>query len=173
MAAFKKYLLYGFGAVALMFIGILLNLQITNWNDARKAAADDQANTKINANPFVGSWLLDSVSQLDSAGESKVTEVFKDGLIIYSADGYMSAVLTYTDNHVDNPGLDAGYCGKYEFNQEESYVSHLRDVIAINNNTENEVFVRDYLFSDDGKYLTLSPREAKWKGTSLTWKKVD
>ena len=56
-------------------------------------------------------------------------------------------------------------------NKEEAYVSHLRDVIAINNDTENEIFVRDYLFSEDGKTLTLSPREAIWKGTSITWKK--
>ena len=173
MVAFKKYLLYGFGAIALMFIGILMNLQINNWNEARKAAFDEHAQTKINANPFVGSWRLDSVSQLDSAGQSSVTEVFKDGLIIYSADGYMSAVLTYTDDHIENPSLDVGYCGKYEINQQEEYVSHLRDVIAINNDTENEIFVRDYLFSDDEKFLTLSPREANWNGTSLTWKKVE
>ena len=100
-------------------------------------------------------------------------EVFKDGLIIYSADGYMSAILTYTDDHVENPGLDVGYCGKYKINQKEEFVSHLRDVIAINNETENVTFVRDYQFSDDGNFLTLSPREAKWKGTSLTWKKVE
>ena len=58
MAAFKKYLLYGFGAIALMLIGILLNLQINNWNEARKAAFAEQAQTKTIANPFVGSWRL-------------------------------------------------------------------------------------------------------------------
>ena len=165
-----KYFLY---ALALVIIGVLLNMQVTNWNDARKAALNDYAKTNIAANSFVGSWLLDSVSQLDSSGQSKVTAVFKKGLIIYSADGYMSAVLTYTDDHKENPGIDVGYCGQYELNQEEKYVRHLRDVIAINNTTENEVFVRDYLFSEDNKFLTLSPREAKWKGTSLTWKKVE
>jgi|GEM_PF-3505070 len=167
MGSAGKYLLIAVGALALVFIGILMNLQISNWNEGRKAAFEESTNL------FVGSWLLDSVSQLDSVGQSQVAEVFKDGLIIYSGDGYMSAVLTYTDDHIDNPGLDVGYCGKYEINQNESYVSHLRDVIAINNETENVIFVRDYQFSDDKNYLTLSPRESKWKGTSLTWKKVE
>jgi hypothetical protein len=150
-----------------MFIGILINLQINNWNEARKAAIEESAN------PFIGSWLLDSVSQLDSVGQPQITEVFKAGLIIYSADGYMSAILTYADDHLESPSLDVGYCGKYMLNQKEAYVSHLRDVIAISDETENEIFVRDYQFSEEGNYLTLSPREAKWKGTSLTWKKVE
>ena len=168
-----KTFLFAAGAIILMFIGILMYVQITNWNETRKAAAAKYDETRTVANPFIGSWLLDSVNQLDSADQSQVSQVFKVGLIIYSADGYMSAVLTYTDDHTETPGIDVGYCGKYEINHEESYVSHLRDVIAINNDTENEIFVRDYQFSADGNYLALSPREERWKGTSLTWEKVE
>ena len=64
------------------------------------------------------------------------------------------------------------YCGRYEFNEEESLVSNLWDVIAIKANTEHEVFVRDYEFTDDNQLLILSPREDTWLGTSLTWKRV-
>ncbi len=173
MSATIKYLLIAVGVIVLMLIGILMNTQVSNWNEARKAAAAEYEETRTISNPFVGSWLLDYVKQLDSTGIAQVAQVFKTGLIIYSADGYMSAILTYVENHSEYPGLDVGYCGKYNFNLEASYVNHLRDVIAINNETENQIFIRDYHFSDDGNYLTLSPREDKWKGTSLTWKKVE
>lgn len=125
------------------------------------------------ANPFVGAWLLDHVTQADSTGTDQIVDVFSDGLIMYSDDGYMSAILTYSEDYGDTPGLDVGYCGRYEYDVEDTFVSHLRDVIAINVDTEHEVFVRDYEFSVDGKLLTLSPREDTWKGTSLTWRRVE
>ncbi len=133
----------------------------------------DQSSSISESNPFVGAWLLDHVTQQDSTGTNQMVDVFSEGLIIYSDDGYMSAILTYAENYGDTPGLDVGYCGRYELNSEETYVSHLRDVIAINADTEHEVFVRDYEFSDDYKLITLSPREDTWKGTSLTWKRVE
>jgi len=139
-------------------------------------AKEDQSNSipsEKEANPFVGTWLLDHVTQEDSSGADQMVDVFNKGLIMYSDDGYMSAILTYSAGYGDRPGLDVGYCGRYELNTEETFVSHLRDVIAINADTENEVFVRDYVFSDDNKLLTLSPREDTWKGTSLTWKRVE
>ena len=133
----------------------------------------NQSSSNPAVNPFVGAWLLDQVVQEDSTGVNQMVDVFSEGLIMYSADGYMSAILTYAEDYGETPGLDVGYCGRYELNTDETYVSHLRDVIAINADTEHEVFVRDYEFSDDGKLLTLSPRENTWKGTSLTWKRVD
>jgi len=33
---FSKYLLYAFGEIVLVVIGILIALQINNWNEARK-----------------------------------------------------------------------------------------------------------------------------------------
>jgi uncharacterized membrane protein YgaE (UPF0421/DUF939 family) len=33
---FSKYLLYAFGEIVLVMIGILLALQVNNWNEAKK-----------------------------------------------------------------------------------------------------------------------------------------
>ena len=68
--------------------------------------------------------------------------------------------------------MDVGYCGKYEVNEKETFVRHIRDVITINSDNEEGVFVRDYKFSPDCNLLTLSPRETNRQGMSLTWKRV-
>ncbi|MDX1702399.1 MAG: hypothetical protein R3250_17355 [Melioribacteraceae bacterium] len=152
-----------------LIIPVFLNISCTQ----QKPSPNTEATTIESVNPFVGSWLLDSVVQINEAGDPEKVNVFKEGIIMYSHDGYMSAILTYFDDYGETPGLDVGYCGRYELNEEEGYVNHLRDVIAINADTENEIFTRDYILSEDGKYLTLSPRENTWKGTSLTWKRVE
>lgn len=141
--------------------------------DPRKEEQSGSVPSGEETNPFVGAWLLDHVTQEDSTGTNQIVDVFSKGLIMYSEDAYMSAILTYSEDYGDTPGLDVGYCGRYEFDTKETFVSHLRDVIAINADTENELFVRDYEFSDDNMLLTLSPRENTWKGTSLTWKRVE
>ena len=38
---FSKYLLYAVGEILLVMIGILLALQVNNWNEARKSRADE------------------------------------------------------------------------------------------------------------------------------------
>ena len=38
----KKYLLYAIGEIFLVVIGILIALQINNWNEARKLRASEQ-----------------------------------------------------------------------------------------------------------------------------------
>lgn len=150
---------------------LLINITLIACAPSRESEPGSIPSEK-EASPFVGAWLLDHVTQKDSTVSEQMVDVFSKGLIMYSADGYMSAILTYSENYGNTPGLDVGYCGRYEINTGAAYISHLRDVIAINTNTENEVFIRDYKFSDDKKLLTLSPREDTWKGTSLTWKRV-
>ena len=125
------------------------------------------------SNPFVGAWLLDHVTREDSTGNIQTVDMFSRALLMYSEDGYMSAILSYSEAFADAPGQDVGYCGRYEIDTGKRSVSHLRDVIAINSDTEGIIYVRDYAFSDDNKVLTLSPREASRKGMSLTWKRVD
>ncbi len=159
--------------LGLMMISLFLVLIFMFSCNRDTEGSTSSATTENATNPFVGTWLLDHVTQRDTTGIDQVTDVFRKGLIMYSADGYMSAILTYSDDNGNTPGLDVGYCGRYELNTDESYVRHLRDVIAINVDTENEVFVRDYSFSEDNKLLTLSPRENKWKGTSLIWRRVE
>jgi hypothetical protein len=152
---------------SLFFIFTLISCGTSKEDQSSSIPSEEEAN------PFVGAWLLDHVTQEDSSGTNQIVDVFSKGLIMYSEDGYMSAILTYSEDYGNTPGLDVGYCGRYEFNTEETSISHLRDVIAINADTENEVFVRDYSFSADNNLLTLSPREDTWKGTSLTWKRVE
>ena len=89
----------------------------------------------------MGVWLLHHVTQEDSTGAIQIADVFHKGLIMYSADGYISAILIYSGNYSDTPELDVGYCGHYEINLEEKYVSHLRDVIAINSDNKKEICV--------------------------------
>ena len=153
------------------YLPLLLLSMLLSFCDSAGPARSNAA--EPDTNPFVGAWLLDHVTQKDSTDADQEVEVFDQGLIMYSADGYMSAILTYTDNYGETPGLDVGYCGRYEYDEEDTSVSHLRDVIAINADTEHEIFVRDYKFSKDNQFLTLSPREDTWRGTSLTWKRVE
>ncbi len=132
----------------------------------------DITKPKKDKDAFVGSWLLDHVTLTSENGEEEEADVFSTGLIIYSADGYMSAVLTRSESQKENPGMDVGYCGRYEINEEETYVRHIRDVITINSENEEGVFVRDYEFSPDRNTLVLSPRESNRQGMSLTWKRA-
>ena len=43
-----KFFLYG---IILIIIAVLINLQVQNWNETRKAAAEEQATTKAIENP--------------------------------------------------------------------------------------------------------------------------
>jgi hypothetical protein len=66
---------------------------------------------KITKDSFIGTWHLVSIS-----------DGFVDkGLIMYSSDGQMSAILSKNDSML------LGYSGKYEINLKESYVTHFRD----------------------------------------------
>ena len=131
----------------------------------------DITKPKKDKDAFIGTWLLDHVTLASDNGE-EVADVFSAGLIIYSEDGYMSAVLTRSESQKENPGMDVGYCGRYEVNEKETYVRHIRDVITINSENEEGVFVRDYEFSPDRNTLILSPRESNRQGMSLTWKRA-
>lgn len=114
-------------------------------------------NDKITKDAFIGTWHLVSIS-----------DGFVDkGLIMYSQDGQMSAILSKNDSML------LGYSGRYEINLKESYVIHFRDfysTLPYPNKTKTTIFVRDFIFSNDGQTLTLKPRESK--GLSLIWKKV-
>lgn len=43
MKKFKKYFLYAIIALVLMIISALINLQVSNWNEARKAAHEENS----------------------------------------------------------------------------------------------------------------------------------
>lgn len=157
----SKTLLFSF------VIFIISSCEATKENQSSSFLTEEEPNL------FAGTWLLDHVTWEDSTGTIEMVDVFSKALLMYSDDGYMSAILTYSEDYGDSPGLDVGYCGRYKLNTEDSSVSHFRDMIVINADSENVVYVRDYSFSDDKKLLTLSPREDIRKGMSLTWRRVE
>lgn len=43
MSKTKKYLLYALLILVILFVGALINLQVSNWNEARKKAAEEES----------------------------------------------------------------------------------------------------------------------------------
>ncbi len=114
-------------------------------------------NSNDDKTAFIGTWHLVSINDT----------VVDKGVIIYSTDGQMTAVLSKKDGEI------IGYSGKYELNIKEGYVTHFRDfygMLPYTNDTTVPAYVRDYELSADKKTLILSPREEK--GLKLTWKKI-
>jgi hypothetical protein len=108
-------------------------------------------------NELVGTWHLTTKGQ----------NIFDKGVIIYSADGQMSVILSKKDSVV------TGYSGKYELNSKAHFVSHYRDYYALLpyvNDSTPPIWIRDYTLSEDKKTLTLSPREDT--SFSLIWERV-
>ncbi|MBP6094183.1 MAG: hypothetical protein KA514_07335 [Cytophagaceae bacterium] len=106
---------------------------------------------------FIGTWHLMSIN----------SNTVDKGVIMYSPDGHMAAMLSKKDTIV------IGYSGRYKINPQESIVTHFRDFYSILPHPRPDIvpiFIRDYSFSQDGQVLTLKPKEIK--GQELVWKKV-
>jgi hypothetical protein len=106
---------------------------------------------------FIGTWHLTSIN----------SNTVDKGVIMYSPDGQMAAMLSKNDTIV------IGYSGTYEINTKESIVTHYRDFYSILPHPRPDItpiFIRDYSFSENGQVLTLRPKEIK--GQALIWKKV-
>ena len=71
---FSKYLIYAIGEIILVVVGILIALQINNWNEARK---DDKALKEYLMK--IRSHTLEDLQQLDqiSAGRKMIAESCK------------------------------------------------------------------------------------------------
>jgi hypothetical protein len=106
---------------------------------------------------FIGTWHLMSIN----------SNTVDKGVIMYSPDGHMAAMLSKKDTIV------IGYSGRYQINAAESNVTHFRDFYSILPHPRPDIvpiFIREYAFSQDGQVLTLKPKEIK--GQELVWKKV-
>jgi hypothetical protein len=91
---------------------------------------------KIAKKPFIGTWHLTSIN----------TNTVDKGVLMYSPDGQMTAMLSLKDTIV------IGYSGKYEINTKESIVTHFRDFYSILPHPRPDIvpiFIRDYSFSQD------------------------
>ena len=112
---------------------------------------------KLTQKKFIGTWHLMSIN----------SNTVDKGVIMYSPDGHMAAMLSKKDTIV------IGYSGRYQINPGESKVTHFRDFYSILPHPRPDIvpiFIRDYSFSEDGQILTLKPKESK--GQELLWKKV-
>ena len=112
---------------------------------------------KLTQKKFIGTWHLMSIN----------SNTVDKGVIMYSPDGHMAAMLSKKDTIV------IGYSGRYQINPGESKVTHFRDFYSILPHPRPDIvpiFIRDYSFSEDGQILTLKPKEIK--GQELVWKKV-
>ena len=67
---FTKYLFYAFGEIALVMVGILLALQVNNWNEERKVKAEEQV--------LLGNLLED----LRSAGDQSSSFIIKEEKLV-------------------------------------------------------------------------------------------
>jgi hypothetical protein len=106
---------------------------------------------------FIGTWHLTSIN----------SNTVDKGVIMYSPDGHMAAMLSKKDTIV------IGYSGRYQINADASIVTHFRDFYSILPHPRPDIvpiFIREYAFSQDGQVLTLKPKETK--GQELVWKKV-
>ena len=106
---------------------------------------------------FIGTWHL-----------SSTTINFADkGVIIYSPDGHMTAMLSKNDT------LTYGYSGKYEINTKESVVTHFREYYAtlpFPKSDQGPLYIREYSLSEGNQVLTLKPKESS--ALILVWRKV-
>jgi hypothetical protein len=106
---------------------------------------------------FIGTWHL-----------SSTTINFADkGVIIYSPDGHMTAMLSKNDT------LTYGYSGKYEINTIESVVTHFRDyysTLPFPKTDQGPLYIREYKLTEGNQVLTLKPEESS--ALILVWKKV-
>ena len=69
---FRKYLLYALGEIALIMIGILLALQINNWNQKNKELAEERIiltrlNNELSSNSQQLAWLQNSFQKKEES----------------------------------------------------------------------------------------------------------
>ena len=86
---FSKYLIYAIGEIILVVIGILIALQINNWNENRKANIKEMANLKS-----LKSELVISLEELNSDYNS--TKLFHNSTL--KVQNYIQKKATISDS---------------------------------------------------------------------------
>lgn len=84
---FSRYLLYSIGEIVLVVIGILIALQINNWNE-------DQKNRKLEKNMLEN--LVETLEQNNSLLTSRVRSIAK-----YRESG--AVIISAIENNLTNP----------------------------------------------------------------------
>ncbi len=98
----KKYLLYAIGEIILVVIGILIALQINNWNESKKRQAEAENKLMELREEFIDNRavLNKRIHDLENANNSvlkilKVTNEIKPNLENYNLDSIISHSLKY------------------------------------------------------------------------------
>lgn len=129
---------------------------------------------------FIGNYKLIKFESLDEKGQSR-PGAYDAGRIMYDAAGQMAAQLMRTSRAKTNPSNDAersaayqtffAYYGGYTIDESKGMVVHHLQG-STNPSSTGTDFVRYYKFSDDGKFLTLSVKNATGQVTGvLTWER--
>ncbi|ASV30717.1 DUF6090 family protein [Maribacter cobaltidurans] len=148
---FRNYLLYAIGEIVLVVIGILIALQINNWNQAKK---DDNALkeylVKIKSHTIEDLYKLDSLSR----GRTKIADLCKkarisildktedENLFLFMGSGFAFADLYFKPNTGGYEALkNSEYFGKINNTPLDSLLTRyhsLIDEIAASENSYNE-----------------------------------
>lgn len=158
---FSKYLLYAFGEIILVVIGILIALQINNWNEDSKARVREQ----IYLESILGDLKNNLIEIHDDIKSNKKVIKSCDSLLLLANKGTYLAV---SDEHMEELVMALGNYSKVQLEQgtiseilsagslqilkNKDIRSHVvdweRNFIEV---TELETFARQY----QEKYLTL------------------
>lgn len=121
---------------------------------------------------FVGSWRLAGFKLVDDAGA--VTEPWlegSDGMLIYTADGYMSAMIAVVDQ-VGAASKHVAYCGPFQV-EDDKVIHHV-----VMSSVPQLVGQPQSRFTEfDGTILTLSSSPSIYGGPNskalLLWQRAD
>lgn len=157
----RKYILYAIGEIVLVVIGILIALQINNWNQIRK---DDNALkdylVKIKSHTLEDMRKLEEISK----GRAQIAEVCKkartsilektedENLILFMASGYAFADYFFKPNTGGYEALkNSEYFGKINNTPLDSLLANYHDLLVVI--AENEKSYNDFMVHQEA-YLS-------------------
>jgi hypothetical protein len=166
---------------------IFLAVRQTNARHARMRSALDFKLGELslmNEEKLVGTWVLVSASSTTSAGEKDAAPYGTNpsGLLTYTADGRVSALISYGGRKPLSPGASAqekaeafntfiGYAGGYTL-QDDRVIHHV-EVSSIQNYA-NRNLVRSIRFEDNRIVLVTPPTpiNGKVQTVELVWQRL-
>ena len=166
-----KYFKYAIGEIVLVVIGILIALQINNWNEARK---DNEALKeyleKVKSHTIEDLRLIDTLTvfrkniatQCKMARKHMLDKTEDENLILFMSCGYAFADLYFKPNMDGYEALkNSGYFGKINNTLLDSLLTRYHrivDDIAQNETSYNEYVVNQeaYISTQFDRYLILA-----------------
>lgn len=129
---------------------------------------------------FVGNYKLIKFESFDEKGQAGPGQ-YDAGRIMYDSAGQMAAQLMRSSRPRTNPTTESdratayqtyfAYYGGYTIDESKGMVVHHLQG-STNPSSTGTDFVRYYKFSDDGRFLTLSVKNARGQVTGvLTWER--